>query len=77
MVQATLGYLEQKVRKLEQALVQVKARQLVLQSELDLAQLRVFDSELELARVKQKAHLRESELELALELVRSQLMYQK
>jgi hypothetical protein len=45
-----------------------------LQSELDLAQVRLSDSELELVRVKQKAHLRESELEMALELAHSKVM---
>ena len=47
-----------------------------LQSELDLAQVRLSDSELELVRVKQKAHLRESEseLEMALELAHSKAM---
>jgi hypothetical protein len=55
-------------------LVLEKARQLVQQSELDLAQLRVQDSELEMVRVKQKAHLRESELEMALDLAQSKAM---
>ena len=76
MVQATVEYLVRKAQELEQALVQEKARQMVLQSELDSAQLRVQDSELELVRVKQKAHLKESELEMALELERAKVLAQ-
>jgi hypothetical protein len=64
----------EKVQGLESQLVLEKARQLVLQSELDSAQLRVQDSELELVRVKQKARLRESELEMALDLAHSKAM---
>ena len=74
MVQVTQAYWLAKVQELERALVQEKARHLLLQSELDSAQLRVFDSELELMRVKQKAQLRETELEMALDLVRSKAM---
>jgi hypothetical protein len=74
MVQATQGYWLEKVKVLESQLVQEKARQLLLQLELDSAQLRVQDSELELVRVKQKARLRESELEMALDLAHSKAM---
>ena len=70
-------YLLEKVKGLESQLVREKARHLLLQSELDSAQLRVFDSELELMRVKQKAQLRETELEMALDLVRSKAMAQE
>ena len=55
-------------------LVREKAQGLVLQSALDSAQVRVQDSELELVRVKEKAHLRESELEMALDLARAQVL---
>ena len=51
-----------------------KATALVLQSELEKVQVRVQDSELELVRAKQKAQLRESELEMALDLARSKEM---
>lgn len=103
MVQVTQGYWLEKVKELESQLALEKARHLVLQSELDLAQaprmareLRLekskveglrrewekakallLDSELELVRVKQKAHLRETELEMALDLVRSKAMAQE
>jgi hypothetical protein len=36
--------------------------------------VRLSDSELELVKVKQKAHLRESELEMALDLAHSKVM---
>jgi hypothetical protein len=74
MVQATQEYWLAKVRELELALVREKAQLLVLQSDLDSAQLRVQDSELELVRVKQKAQLRESELEMALDLERAKVL---
>jgi hypothetical protein len=74
MVQATVEYFVRKAQQLEQALVQEKARYLVLESDLDSAQLRVQDSELELVRVKQKAQLRESELEMALDLARAKVL---
>ena len=74
MVQATVDYLLAKVRELELALVREKALLLVVQSDLDSAQLRVQDSELELVRVKQKAQLRESELEMALDLARAKVL---
>jgi hypothetical protein len=77
MVQATVQYWEKKVQALESQVVREKARYLVLESDLDSAQLRVQDSELELVRVKQKAHLKESELEMALELVRAKVMAQE
>jgi hypothetical protein len=77
MVQVTQEYWLAKVKDLEQALVQEKARHLLLQSDLDSAQLRVQDSESELVRVKQKAQLRETELEMALDLVRSKVMAQE
>ena len=77
MVLATVQYWEKKVQELESQLVQAKAAVLVLQSDLDSAQLRVQDSELELVRVKQKAQLRESELEMALDLARAQVLAQK
>jgi 50S ribosomal subunit-associated GTPase HflX len=54
MVQATVGYLLAKVAELESQLVQEKARVLVVQSELDSAQVRMMDSELQLARWKAK-----------------------
>ena len=47
-------YLLQKVAGLESRLAQEKARVLVVQSELDSAQVRVMDSELQLARLKAK-----------------------
>jgi hypothetical protein len=56
-------YLLQKVEELESRLVQEKARQLVQQSALDSAQLRVQDSEMELVRLKEKVKV----LELAQE----------
>jgi hypothetical protein len=70
-------YLLGQVQALQSRLVQEKARHLVLQSDLDSAQLRVQDSELELVRVKQKALLRQTELEMALDLVRSKVMAQE
>jgi hypothetical protein len=60
MVLATQGYWSEKVKALELA--------------LELAQQRATDSELELVVVKQKARLRESELEMALDLAQSKLM---
>jgi len=74
MVEVTQAYWLAKVQELEQDLVQAKARQLVLESQLDSAQLRVQESESELVRVKQKAQLRESELEMALDLAHSKVM---
>jgi hypothetical protein len=41
---------------------------------LELAQQRATDSELELVSVKRRARLRESELEMALDLAQSKLM---
>ena len=67
-------YLLAQVQELEQALVLEKAKALVLQSELDSAQVRVQDSEVELVLVKQKAQLRESELEMALDLARAKVL---
>ena len=55
-------------------LVQAKAQGLALQSELESVRVALQDSELELVRVKQKAHLKESELEMALDLARVQGM---
>jgi hypothetical protein len=60
--------------ELEQQLVLAKAQALVLQSELEKALVRLSDSELELVRVKQKAHLKESQLEMALDLAHSRMM---
>jgi hypothetical protein len=74
MVQATREYWVQKVQVLESELVRAKAEVLVLQSDLESAQVRVQDSELELVRVKQMAHLKESELEMALDLARSKVL---
>ena len=61
-------------KKLEMDLVKARAEVLVLQSELGSAQVRLSDSELELVRVKKLAHLRESELEMALDLAHSKVM---
>ena len=60
MVLATQDYWSEKVKALELA--------------LELAQQRATDSELELVQVKQKARLRESELEMALDLAQSKVM---
>jgi hypothetical protein len=59
---------------LAQELVLAKEQVLVLQSELEKALVRLSDSELELVRVKAKAHLRESELEMALDLAYSKVL---
>ena len=74
MVQATQEYWVQKVQVLESELIRAKAEVLVLQSELESAQVRVQDSELELVRVKASQSLRESELEMALDLARSKAL---
>lgn len=88
MVQVTQEYWLEKVKELEVRLAVEKIQQSALQKELDSVQLRAhyselavekarlreLDSELELVRVKQKAHLRESELEMALELAHSKVM---
>jgi hypothetical protein len=60
--------------ELEQELVLAKAQVLVLQSELEKALVRLSDSEMELVRVKKLAHLKESELEMALDLAHSKVM---
>jgi hypothetical protein len=52
----------------------VMPRVLRLEKELAQALLQVSDSELELALVQQKAHLKESELRMALELAHSKAM---
>jgi hypothetical protein len=70
-------YLLGQVRELESRLVREKARYLVLESDLDSAQLRVQDSELELVRLKQSQSLKESELAMELEKVRAQVMGQQ
>jgi hypothetical protein len=62
------------VKKSELDLVRARAEALVLQSALGSAQVRLSDSELELVRVKKLAHLRESELEMALDLAQSKVM---
>ena len=62
------------VKTLELDLVRARAEGLVLQSALGSAQVRLSDSELELVRVKKLAHLKESELEMALDLVQSKVM---
>jgi hypothetical protein len=59
---------------LELDLVRARAEALVLQSALGSAQVRLSDSELELVRVKKLAHLKESELEMALDLAHSKAM---
>ncbi len=74
MAQATQGYLLEKVKALQLELVQWSAEHLVLESELESLKVRLSDSELELVRVKQKAQLRESQLEMALDLAQSKLM---
>ena len=51
------------VKQLESKLVQAEAQDLVLQSELDSAQVRVQDSELELVRGKERAQRAELALE--------------
>jgi hypothetical protein len=70
-------YLLGQVRELESRLVREKARYLVLESDLDSAQLRVQDSELELVRLKQSQSLKESELAMELEKVRAQVWVQR
>jgi hypothetical protein len=67
-------YLLEKVKALQLESVQWSAERLVLESELESLKVRLSDSELELVRVKQKAHLRESELEMALDLAQSKVM---
>jgi predicted metal-binding transcription factor (methanogenesis marker protein 9) len=52
----------------------VMPRVLRLEKELAQALLQVSDSELEMVRVQQKAHLKESELRMALELAHSKAM---
>jgi hypothetical protein len=64
MVQVAEAYWLGKVRELESALVQAKAKELVLQSELDLALVRTSDSELELVRLKAKVKELEKEYPL-------------
>jgi hypothetical protein len=76
MVQVTLEYLMGQVQELKSQLVLEKAKALVLKSELDSAQLRVQDSELELVRLKQSQSLRETELAMELERVRAQVWSQ-
>ena len=51
------------VKQLESKLVQAEAQDLILQSELDSAQVRVQDSELELVRVKEQVQRAELALE--------------
>ena len=51
------------VKQLESKLVQAEAQDLVLQSALDSAQVRVQDSELELVRVKEQVQRAELALE--------------
>jgi hypothetical protein len=65
------------VKKLESDLVRAQAQGLVLQSELDLAQVRLSDSELELVRVKKSQSLKETELAMELEKVRAQVWVQR
>ena len=81
-----LGYCSAmpRVWRLEKELAQVPrmARELRLEKskveglrrEWEKAKALLSDSELELVKVKQKAHLRESELEMALDLAQSKLM---
>jgi SMC interacting uncharacterized protein involved in chromosome segregation len=65
------------VKKLESELVRAEAQDLVLQSALDSAQVRVQDSELELVRLKQSQSLKETELAMELEKVRAQVWVQR
>ena len=51
-----------------------QAEAMILESELEKVRVRLSDSELELVRVKKLAHLRESELEMALDLARAQVL---
>jgi hypothetical protein len=67
-------YLLGQVKALESILELERSRLASLRLELDSAQLRVQDSERELVQVKQKALVRESELEMALDLARVQAM---
>jgi hypothetical protein len=69
-------YWLQKVLELESQLVLEKARHLVLQSDLDSAELRAQDSEMELVRLKQSQSLKETELAMELERVRAQVWSQ-
>ena len=77
MVQVTLEYLMGKVQELKSELVLEKAKALVLQSELDSAQVRLSDSELELVRLKQSQSLKETDLAMELEKVRAQVWVQR
>jgi len=70
MVQVTQGYLLEKMKELEVRLAAEKIQQWALQKELDSFQLRAHYSELAV----EKARLRESELEMALELAQSKAM---
>jgi hypothetical protein len=65
------------VKQLESKLVQAEAQDLILQSALDSAQMRLSDSELELVRVKKLQSLRETELAMELEKVRAQVWVQR
>jgi hypothetical protein len=67
-------YLLGQVKALESILELERSRLTSLRLELDSAQLRVQDSERELVEVKKKARLRESELEMALDLARVQAL---
>jgi hypothetical protein len=71
------GYLLQKVQesaRQERELDLEKSKVLGLRREWEKAKALLSDSELELVLVKQKAHLRESELEMALDLAQSKAM---
>ena len=62
------------VKQSESDLVRSQAEAMILESELEKVRVRLLDSELELVRVKKLAHLRESELEMALDLARAQVL---
>ena len=62
------------VKQSESDLVRSQAEAMILESELEKVRVRLSDSELELVRVKKLAHLRESELQMALDLAHSKVM---
>jgi hypothetical protein len=77
MVQVTQEYWLAKVQELREQLELEKSRSSYLRLELDSAQLRVVDSEMELHRLKQSQSLKETELAMELEKVRAQVWVQR
>ena len=67
MVQATEQYWKAQVEELQLELLRVKAQLLVLQKDLDSAQLVAQDSQLQLRRLTAKEQAKESALQKALE----------